>query len=168
MVELAAVDAETLAGDGAGHRRGQEHHRVGDLVRLGQPAQVDRGRGLVVDLLGVHPALPREVAEIPLERATPDVARSHRVDPGPPRAELGAGASRAAWALLPPPKPGREWRSTAELIITTDPRLAASAGVSSRVSRSAATAFVSTAARIASRSASARLVSGGIANALCT
>jgi len=38
-------------------------------------------------------------------------------------------ASIAALAIpCKPAEPGREWRSTAELIITTDPRLAASAG----------------------------------------
>src|SRR5215468_4665904 len=36
MVVLAAVDVQALTGDGAGHGRGQEHHRVGDLVRLRQ------------------------------------------------------------------------------------------------------------------------------------
>ena len=61
-------------------------------------------------------------------------------------ARLWASASSAALAILygADACAGR-WRSTIELIITTDPRLAASAGVNSRVSRSAATTLVSNA-----------------------
>ena len=51
VVELAGVDVDALAGDRTRERRGEEHDDVGDLVGLGQTAQVERGRGLVVDLL---------------------------------------------------------------------------------------------------------------------
>jgi hypothetical protein len=37
MVVLAAVDVQALPGDRAGHGRGEEYHRVGDLIGLRQP-----------------------------------------------------------------------------------------------------------------------------------
>src|SRR5215470_4054918 len=172
MVVLAAVDVQALAGDGPGHGRGQEHHRVGDLVGFRQPAQVGGGGRLVVDLLAVHPALLGQVSEVLLQRAGPDVAGRHRVDPDLVGAKFGGQALRQrqqrGLGHLVPAEGSRECRSTAELIITTEPWLAASAGVNRLVSRSTARTLVSRAVRSASGSASARLVSGGIANALCT
>jgi hypothetical protein len=66
------------------------------------------------------------------------------------------------------PNGRREWRSTAEFTITTAPADSTSAGVSSRVSRSAASTLTSKLDRRSSRSTLPRLRIGGIANALFT
>src|SRR6202035_2373220 len=55
-----------------------------------------------------------------------------------------------------------------ELIITTEPALAASAGMNSRVSRSAETTLASNPAWMASRPTEARSAMGGMARALYT
>ena len=81
-------------------------------------------------------------------------------------ARLCAMASSAALASLYGPIRRWEKRTTIELTITTEPRLAASASVNSRVSRSAATTFASKLSRTASRSTEVRSLSGGMASAL--
>src|SRR5919198_2101117 len=89
VVPFAAVHIEALPGDRPGQPGEHEHHGVGDLVGLGEPAQVDRGGGLVVHVLRRDAALPREVVEVQLQAVRPDVSGRDGVDPDSQRAELG-------------------------------------------------------------------------------
>ncbi len=81
-------------------------------------------------------------------------------------ARLCAIASMAALASLYGPIPSWEKRTTMELIITTEPRLSSRAGVSSLISRSAATTLPSKLAPSASSPTAPRALIGGIASAL--
>src|SRR5579859_4845226 len=83
-------------------------------------------------------------------------------------ARLCAMASSAALVSLYGPIRRWENRTTIELTSTTEPRLAASTSVNSRISRNAVTTFASKPSRTASRSTAVRSLIGGMASALYT
>src|SRR5437867_703549 len=101
MVVLAAVDVEALPGDRPGQRRGQEYHRVRDLVGLGQPAQVGGCRGLVVDLLYLHAALSSLIGGIASALYTSASTRPNASCAAVTRCSAAAASARSVGTASP-------------------------------------------------------------------